>query len=159
MTTFAGWSGSTTICSISVSSETRLPLYFGGTVSETFQLTDGNFQVLRPSLSPDGRYVVCQMRLSHMTTEASYDSMGRLHLDMGKFPYKAYDSLEVIDLRTGLSAAHFDPRNVPGPLYLMNPRLSPNGQWVSVTVGQNPRTSIALCSRSGKSGLPFDRLL
>lgn len=105
----------------------------GHTRVEPMELTLGNFLATNPSISPDGRYLV--ILLQH----ASYDPFAELK-------ERGVDTIAVCDVeKGGQCVAIWDPARTYDQL-AKDPRLSPDGKWIALSMGQTGAESLAVSS-------------
>jgi Tol biopolymer transport system component len=128
-----------------------------GEVDVVLNLGSGQFIASSPSISPDGRYIVCLWQHPYYDLHAPLQDnavKGR------ESPEKGYDTPAVIDVaKGGLPVASWDPLRHQG-LLAKDPRLSPDGRWIAMTVGLSPGESVAVCSmESFLAGNPDVRIV
>ena len=111
----------------------------GETVVETMNLAQGNFLVSHPSLSPDGRYLVVLSQ--HPFTQARSGSQPQKQL--------GFDTVAVVDCHNpGQPAKLWNPTQMGGH-YVREPKLSPDGKWVAMAMGNFGSESLAVISLAG----------
>ncbi len=118
-------------------------------------LKEGNFLVSNPSISPDGRYLLCLWQHAYYDPDASrrrqqlFRAQGQGTQDIPWCPSErnqGYDTIGVFRLRDNnpLPAASWNA--VAMEALAKDPRFSHDGQWIIFTKGVTPCESIAICS-------------
>jgi WD40-like Beta Propeller Repeat len=118
----------------------------GGQAQVELKLTRGNRLATYPSITPDGRHIVC------LSQHAWYDP--------GKNPpEQGFDTMAVVDAETGQVAALWEPTK-NGGAFAKDPRLSPDGKSIAFAMGLAGMESLAVCSlESFLAGRPDTRVL
>ncbi len=102
-------------------------------VVDDMELTTGNLLATNPSISPDGRYLV-------VLSQHAYYNPGEETKECG------FDTIAVCDVEmAGQCVALWDPTRMQGQ-YAKDPRLSPDGKWIALSMGQTGMESLAVCS-------------
>lgn len=106
----------------------------------------GNRLATYPSITPDGKIIVC------LSQHAWYDRKKSP-------PEQGYDTIAAIDVASGQLLALWDPMKNGGAL-AKDPRLSPDGRWIAFAMGQPGMESLTVCSlQSFLDGKPDCRVL
>ncbi len=118
----------------------------------TMNLAQGNFMVSHPSLSPDGRYLVTLSQ--NPFTQPPPISGSRPQKQLG------FDTIAVVDcLNPGQPPTLWNPTQMGGR-YTRDPKLSPDGKWIAMAIGEFGTESLAIASlASFVKGQPEVRIL
>jgi hypothetical protein len=117
-----------------------------GTVKAELKLTRGNRLATYPSITPDGKYVVC------LSQHAYYDAKQNV-------PEQGFDTMAVVDAKSGRLVAMWDPTKNGGH-FAKDPRLSWDGKWIAFAMGMPGMESLAVCSlESFLAGRPDTRVV
>ena len=108
---------------------------------ETMNLALGNFLVSHPSLSPEGRYLV--VLSENPFTQPASKFAGQPQKLLG------FDTVAVIDCQNpGKPAKIWNPTEMAGQ-YAKDPKLSPDGKWIALSLGETGAESLAITSLAG----------
>jgi len=130
----------------------------------TMRLSNGNILMSHPSISPDGRFLVAMGQLAYYKHalakdkreifDPSRDPTDILNMIKPRKPvewerkapaFRGIDSVNVIDVATGVSLASFNPMKFGG-FPLRDPMLSPDGRFLAMATGTPMAESIVVCS-------------
>ncbi len=119
---------------------------------ETMNLAQGNFLVSHPSLSPNGRYLV--VLSENPFTQPAAKFAGQPQKQLG------FDTVAVVDCqKPGASAKLWNPTQMGGQ-YAKDPKISPDGKWIALALGETGVESLAVTSLSSLlKGQPDIRII
>ncbi|MCU0727182.1 MAG: Ig-like domain-containing protein [Planctomycetes bacterium] len=102
-----------------------------GAVKVTLNLCDGNRLATYPSITPDGKTIVC------LSQHAWYDPLKQP-------PEQGFDTMAAVTAESGTLLALWDPTK-NGGAFARDPRLSPDGRLIAFAMGTPGMESLAVC--------------
>jgi Tol biopolymer transport system component len=102
-----------------------------GAVKVKLNLCDGNRLATYPSITPDGRTIVC------LSQHAWYDPAKQP-------PEQGFDTMTAVSAENGTLLALWDPTK-NGGAFAKDPRLSPDGRLIAFAMGLPGMESLAVC--------------
>ena len=100
------------------------------------RLSYGNNLVLRPGMTPDGRYVVGMGRRAHLSTRTLVLDHTQQWFRLNRHIYEGYQTVMVYDAATGTPLASHSSTEAGRDLMRGGVRLSPDGQWITYVAGR-----------------------
>ena len=119
---------------------------------DTMNLAQGNFLVSHPSLSPDGRYLVVLSENPFTQPESKF--YGQPQKQLG------FDTIAVVDCQNPGKPPKIWHTTQMGGQYAKDPKLSPDGKWIALALGDTGVESLAVTSLSSLlKGQPDIRII
>ncbi len=126
----------------------------GGTVSVNASLSEGNYLASYPSITPDGKYIVCLSQHAFYGKAEPRRSSGGIDgkgndYEFDRLGYgKGFDTVAAVRTEDGQLVALWEPTK-HGGAFAKDPRLSPDGKWIAFAMGMPGMESLAVMSLEG----------